>query len=147
MTPNLDSIASFPLWTYEKLRYADTDRQGHVNNAIFSTMLETGRVELLYAADRPMCAPDCTFVIASLQLDFRGEITWPGTIEIGTRVLTVGRSSLTLEQALFQENTCRAMARTVIVQMDSSTRRSSPLTPDASSRLEMLMHAVEGAGR
>lgn len=41
------SIDDFPFRTYEKLRYVDTDRQGHVNNAVFASMLETGRVELL----------------------------------------------------------------------------------------------------
>jgi acyl-CoA thioesterase FadM len=35
---------SYKIWTYDKLRYNDTDRQGHVNNAIFATFFETGRV-------------------------------------------------------------------------------------------------------
>jgi acyl-ACP thioesterase len=30
------TIDDFPLRTYEKLRYVDTDRQGHVNNAVFA---------------------------------------------------------------------------------------------------------------
>ncbi len=41
-------IGDFPVVTTDKLRYCDTDRQGHVNNAVFLTFLETGRVELLY---------------------------------------------------------------------------------------------------
>lgn len=68
-------LDQFPLQTYEKLRYADTDRQGHVNNAIFSTMLETGRVELLYDPGHPLISNNCAFVIASLTLNFRAEIT------------------------------------------------------------------------
>lgn len=132
-------LNAYPLQTYEKLRYADTDRQGHVNNAVFSTMFETGRVELLYASDEPLWAPGCAFVIASLQLDFLGEITWPGRVEIGTRVLSVGRSSLTLEQGLFQNGSCCAMAKTVIVQMDEATRRAAPLSPTTSGRLQALM--------
>ena len=46
-------LGQFPCRTYDKLRYADTDRQGHVNNAVFSTMLETGRVEFLLAGSVP----------------------------------------------------------------------------------------------
>lgn len=145
--PTTDEIDAYPLRTFEKLRYADTDRQGHVNNAIFSTMLETGRVELLYSSQPSLCAPGCAFVIASLQLDFLGEINWPGTVEIGTGVLSVGRSSLTLEQALFQDGACRATARTVIVQMDESSRKSSPLTPQASERLAALMATTERTAR
>jgi acyl-CoA thioester hydrolase len=33
----------FPHQTFEKVRYGDTDAQGHVNNAIFPEYLETGR--------------------------------------------------------------------------------------------------------
>lgn len=40
-------LEGFPFRSSDKLRYGDTDRQGHVNNAVFSTFLETGRVELL----------------------------------------------------------------------------------------------------
>ena len=132
-------LADYALQTHEKLRYADTDRQGHINNAVFSTMLETGRVELLYAPDSPLAAEGCAFVIASLHLDFHGEITWPGQIDIGTRVSAVGKSSLTLEQGLFQNDSCMATARTVIVQMDEASRRSHPLSDSARQTLAGLM--------
>jgi len=138
--PSIETfLANYPLQTYEKLRYADTDRQGHINNAVFSTMLETGRVELLYAPDSSLSAAGCAFVIASLHLDFHGEITWPGQIDIGTRVSAVGKSSLTLEQGLFQGDCCVATARTVIVQMDEGSRRSHPLTDSARQTLVRLM--------
>lgn len=138
MTAPVPTLAEFPLQAHEKLRYADTDRQGHVNNAVFATMLETGRVELLLASGEPLCEPGCAFVIASLQVDFRGEILWPGRVEIGTRVAAVGRSSVTLEQALFQGESCVATARSVIVHVNEASRRSQPLGPDALRRLAAL---------
>jgi acyl-CoA thioester hydrolase len=135
MPPTPPSLSAFPLRTHDKLRYADTDRQGHVNNAVFATLLETGRVELLYAADGPLHAVGCSFVIASLQLDFLGEIGWPGRVDIGTRVASIGKSSVTLEQGLFQDGRCAATARTVIVQMNDATRRPQPLGEAAVLRL------------
>lgn len=135
-------IAQFPLKTYEKLRYADTDRQGHVNNAVFATMLETGRVEVLYDPARPLASAGCAFVIASLTLNFRAELTWPGQVEIGTRVAAIGRSSITLEQALFQAGGCAATASTVIVQMNEATRRAQPLDEAAVAYLTGLMAPV-----
>ena len=129
----------YSLWTFEKLRYADTDRQGHVNNAVFATMLETGRVELLYNPDDPLHSDDCAFVIASLQLDFLAEITWPGNVDIGTRVATVGRSSVTIEQGLFQNGLCTATARTVVVQVNERNRRSQPLSDTTAQRFSELM--------
>jgi hypothetical protein len=41
------TLPDFSLQAFDKLRYADTDRQGHVNNANFSTFLE-----ILAAVDR-----------------------------------------------------------------------------------------------
>lgn len=130
-------LSDYPSHTFEKLRYADTDRQGHVNNAVFATMLETGRVEVLYA-DGALHDDGCAFVIAKLELEFLAEITWPGRVEIGTRVATLGRSSMTLEQGLFQNDVCVATARTVIVQVNGQTKRSQPLGPRALDRLGRL---------
>jgi len=110
-----------------------------VNNAVFSTMLETGRVELLYSPEAPLHAEGCTFVIASLHLEFLGEISWPGRVEIGTRVASVGKSSATLEQGLFQEGKCVATAKTVIVQMNEKTRRAQSLNEGARQRLGQLI--------
>ena len=136
-------LGGFLLRTYDKIRYGDTDRQGHVNNAVFATFLESGRVEILYDAGNPLADPGCAFVIAQLVLNFRAEVTWPGRVEIGTRVASVGRSSVRLEQALFQDGGCVATAETTIVQMDEATRRSSPLSARAVERLSALKPAAE----
>ncbi len=131
-------IEDFPCRTTDRIRYGDTDRQGHVNNAVFATFLETGRVGILYDGETPLAEPGCAFVIARLALDFRAEITWPGEVIIGTRVASVGRSSMTLSQALFQHDRCMAEAETVIVQMDEATRRSRPLSAATTARLTDL---------
>ena len=137
MTGDID-LGGYLLKTHDKIRYGDTDRQGHVNNAVFATFLESGRVEILYDAQNPLADPGCAFVIAQLVLNFRAEVQWPGTIEIGTRVAATGRSSIKLEQALFQNGRCVATAETTIVQMNEATRRSSPLSSAAVARLSVL---------
>lgn len=137
--PVPDPLDTYPLRSFEKLRYADTDRQGHVNNAVFATMLETGRVELLYAPEDPLHDAGCAFVVASLHLDFLGEITWPGRVDIGTRIARIGTSSFTVDQGLFQDGRCVATAQTVIVQMNEGTRRAQALHARLVARLTALM--------
>lgn len=134
MTNNIEP-GDFSVHTFDKIRYSDTDRQGHVNNAIFATLLETGRVEILYDTAAPLAEPGSAFVIARLTLDFRSEIQWPGTVQIGTRVASIGRSSVKLEQGLFQNEKCVASAETVIVLMDETTRQARPLPAAAITRL------------
>ena len=125
----------FPFRSTDKLRYGDTDRQGHVNNAVFSTFLETGRVEFLHDASASLPDAGAAFVIARLVLDYRAEINWPGSVVIGTRIASVGRSSIRMEQAIFQGERCVATAETVIVQMNEQTRKSQPFSPAAAEWL------------
>lgn len=129
------TLEAFTFQTYDKVRYADTDRQGHVNNAIFATFLESGRVEFLYNPQNPLAAEGAAFVIVNLNVNLLAEINWPGRIDIGTGVTKVGSSSLRLYQGLFQNGRCVATAETVIVQMNEQTRKSQPLSDEAKAFL------------
>ncbi|MCV9935096.1 acyl-CoA thioesterase [Boseaceae bacterium BT-24-1] len=142
--PDELAITDFPLRAQDKLRYGDTDRQGHINNAVFSTFLETGRVELIYDRARQLVGPGTSFVIARLEMDFLSELLWPGDVEIGTRVASVGRSSVRLEQAIFQGERCVASGITVMVQMDEATRKSLPFSDAVRERLLALMPLSAG---
>lgn len=142
---NLPTLEAFPVKSYDKLRYADTDRQGHVNNAVFSTFLETGRVELLYEAGLLRLEGDSSYVIAALNLSFQAEITWPGRVDIGTGLLHIGNSSLKIFQQLFQHGQCVATAETVIVQLDAGTGRSRPWAEPARQALAGLLLSAEEA--
>ncbi len=133
------TLADFPLHSYDKVRYGDTDKQGHVNNAVFSTYLETGRVDFLCHPDNNLLSDKTSFVIASLNLKLLAEIHWPGLVDIGTRVVRVGNSSFGLEQGLFQEGRWVASAETVIVQVDNATSRSAPLSDEAKTHLQSLI--------
>ena len=131
-------LAECPVVTSDKIRYADTDRQGHVNNAAFATFCETGRVEILYDPNHPLMSAGGEFVIASLSIAFKGEIQWPGEVSIGTYISNIGTSSIHIGQVLYQEELCVAEAETVIVQINKSTRRSLPLSDPARDRLAAL---------
>lgn len=135
---DLPRLDDFPHRATDKLRYGDTDRQGHVNNAVFSTFMETGRVELMLMHLEGMPPEGCELVIANLTLDFRGEIRWPGEVQIGTRVARVGRSSITMDQAIFQGELCAATAQTTLVMIDAETRRSAPFGEELTARLDAL---------
>ena len=125
--PPATERASYAIWTFDKLRYRDTDRQGHVNNAVYATFLETGRVSFLYDNELALAESGCEFVIAKLTIEFRAELYYPGTIDIGTRILGVGRSSFTVGQGVFKGETCAATGESILVQMNTATRRAHPL--------------------
>jgi acyl-CoA thioester hydrolase len=123
-------IEAFPRRTFDKLRFGDTDRQGHINNAVFATLFETGRVNVFHEGETPLLAPGFSFVIARIAIDYRAELFWPGRVDIGTGVKAVGTSSVTFAQALFQDGKLAAEAESVVVQVDAATRRPAAL-PEA----------------
>jgi acyl-CoA thioester hydrolase len=133
------ALEEYPSRTSADIRYSDLDRQGHVNNAVFATFSEVGRVAFMYDPERPLAIEGRGFVIARLLIDFRAELFWPGTVEIGTGVLKIGRSSFTLAQGLFNDGRLVATTEATIVMVDKETRRSTPLPPPTLDILQGLM--------
>jgi acyl-CoA thioester hydrolase len=131
-------LDAYPFRISAEIRYADTDRQGHVNNAVFATFSEIGRVAFLYDPAQPLAPEGASFVVARLTIDFHAELFWPGTVEIGTGVTRIGRSSFTLSQGIFNREKRVASAEAVIVLFDQETRASRPLRADTITTLERL---------
>lgn len=119
---DLSERATFSFWTREKIRFQDVDRFGHVNNVAFGVYAESGRVEFLEAVTRAAPLPaHSQWVIARLVLNFRAQAFYPGNVCIGTRVIRLGRSSVTLGQGLFTDRGCFATAEAVVVHIDKAS--------------------------
>ena len=134
----------FPHRTVQTVRFSDLDRQNHVNNAVFATFFEAGRVVILYNEEYGLTVPGASFVLAHLSIDFLGEIRWPGEVEIGTAVAAVGNSSLRVEQALFVNGMCVATAENTLVRVNKETRRPFPFAPEHAARIRASAPAAPG---
>lgn len=134
--------ADYPARITQQLRFADTDMLGHVNNAVFATLCESGRVAFLCDPASSLAPDGSHFVIARLAIDFLHELNWPGTVTVGTGVTRLGRSSFDLAQGLFRDETCVATAASVIVLVDGRTRKSMPLPEATRAALEALRAAT-----
>lgn len=115
--------------TTQKLRYCDTDGQGHVSNITFAVMCEAGGCEL-GAAAHMFGKPDFAMVIAHLDIDYLAEMNWPGDVTIETQVSHIGARSFTLCHKLFVGGVQTARARSVMVMIDALTRHSVVLKPE-----------------
>jgi acyl-CoA thioester hydrolase len=118
-------IGAYPIRSTEKLRFAETDRNGHISTAFFTVCCQNARMEVLSDPNRAPVPNGAYCVITGLQLDFLAEM--PGTVEIGTRVEHIGRWSIVLMQGLFLSSRCVARAKSIVVLIDAATRRATPL--------------------
>jgi acyl-CoA thioester hydrolase len=126
-TPRLED---FPYRLSDNVRFADLDPNGHVNNAVYATYFETGRVTLVKDRSNGLMPPGLGWIMVRIDIHFRAELHWPGKIELGLGVVKFGRTSVTFEQVVFSERRCVASAQAVTVLIDEATRKPTPLTPE-----------------
>ena len=124
------AAADYRFWTEEKLRNADTDQQGHVNNANIATFFESGRIDILSAPAIAQVRAVTSILVVRLLTNFKKELFFPGTVRVGTRVARVGRTSLTFEQTIHAANGEVATAEATCVLIDKATRKPTPV-PEA----------------
>jgi acyl-CoA thioester hydrolase len=128
-------LADYPHRISDNIRFGDLDPQGHVNQAMFMTYFESGRVSMFRDRDLGIGVPGLTFVLVRMEVDYMKELHWPGHVDIGTGVAEFGRTSFKVSQAIFRDGACAAMGRATLVCMDKATRKSTPLPEAAIARL------------
>ena len=135
--PDVTSRATYRIWGTETVRFADTDAIGHVNNVSFAAYLETGRTTFARACGLPIgLQPHGQhIVLARVEIDYRVEVHWPAVLDLGSAVVRLGRSSITLIQGVFIGDLCVATGREVLVMVDSATGRPAPLPEELRARL------------
>jgi YbgC/YbaW family acyl-CoA thioester hydrolase len=79
-----------------QVRFGDTDRFGHINNASFATYAEIARIELITSLGHPLGG----MILAHMAIDFRRQLHVGDALVVWTRVARIGRSSIAMSQAL-----------------------------------------------
>ena len=123
-------LEDFPYRLTDNVRFADLDPNQHVNNAVYATYFETGRVTLIKDRSYGLMPAGLTWIMVRLDIHFRSELRWPGTIEMGLGVSKFGRTSVTLDQVVFSGGNCVASAQATTVLIEESTRKPAPLTEE-----------------
>ena len=129
-------LEDFPYRIADNVRYADLDPNQHVNNAVYATYFETGRVTLMKDPAFGLMPEGLAWIMVRLDIHFRAELTWPNVIEMGLGVSRFGRTSVTFDQVVFCEGRCVASSQSVSVLIDEVTRRPVPLTDAVKQNFE-----------
>ncbi|QHO78152.1 thioesterase [Bradyrhizobium sp. CCBAU 051011] len=140
-TPRLED---FPYRLSDNVRFADLDPNQHVNNAVYATYFETGRVTLMKDRSYGLIPEGLGWIMVRIDIHFRAELHWPGKIELGLGVAKFGRTSVSFDQVVFSEGKCVASARAITVLIDEVTRKPVPLTPELKAKFApWIRHGVD----
>jgi acyl-CoA thioester hydrolase len=129
-------LEDYPYRLSDNVRFADLDPNGHVNNAVYASYFETGRVTLMKDPSKGLVPDGLAWIMVRLDTHFRAELHWPGTIELGLGIVKFGRTSVTFDQVVFSQDRCVASAQAVTVLIDETTRKPVPLTDEVKGKLK-----------
>lgn len=135
----LKNRGQYTYFETEKIRFSDTDMIGHVNNVAFAALLESGRTAFAHAQLFPHMPAGFVVVMARIEIDYRRELHWPGTVDIGSRLISISRSSYVIGQGIFRGEICITTGRTTLVMIDRQTRKPTPLPDDYRAVLQRLL--------
>lgn len=122
--------ALYPHWTTVTLRFSDQDSSGHINNVAFATYVEAGRVAFNHDHLRPLMSDGQDIWVANVNIAYRSQLHFPGTIAVGSGVLALGRTSITIGCGIYRGGVLAAEAESVVVLVDRAKGKGVPL-PDA----------------
>ena len=121
----------------ENVRWGDTDGYNHVNNVSISRYFESARVNII----RNLESEKYSFVIVNFNINYIDQIFYPSKIKIGTYISSIGNKSITFDQALFVDDTCRASAKSILAYADIKESKSYKITEDIKLKLNKIYGA------
>jgi|HubBroStandDraft_1064217.scaffolds.fasta_scaffold36098_2 acyl-CoA thioester hydrolase len=147
----MSAATPFPVVVTFPVHWGEMDALGHVNNARFFAWFESARIALFQRigvlADRPR---DIGPILATTSCDFIRPVRYPCTVSVGARVANVGRTSLTMEYAVWSDgrpdDLC-AKGASVAVLVDYATMQKVPVPAEVRARIDALTPPSGGGAK
>jgi acyl-CoA thioester hydrolase len=120
-----------------EVRFRDLDALGHVNNAVYATYFEMGRVAFLLERFGGFGPAACDFILARLEIDYRRPVLLGKECRLGLWVSAVGTTSFTFEYELEAAGELAASGRSVQVFFDYARSSKKPVPDDFRDRVRV----------
>ncbi len=105
------------------VRFCDTDMIGHVSNVAIAAYAEAGRVAMLGSFEVGTTGA----ILARLAIDFRRQIHISDVVEVHTKTVGFGRSSIRFQQQVIANGEVAAEVESVAVWFDYERNESVAL--------------------
>lgn len=142
MARELPNPEHFKVETTVEVRWSDLDALRHVNNARYLTFCEMANFSWFakVAPGQELHEVPAYPVLARAECDFVASILYPSTIQVLTRAVRVGSSSLCLEHFLrdAESGKAHALVHLTLVFIDRETHRATPIPEEIRRAIEAL---------
>ena len=137
----LQDRSIYPHWCTDTVRFSDQDAAGHINNVALCAYLETARLTFIRDMGMMKRGEDgVRGISAGMNVSFLAESHWPGRVDLGTGVMRIGTSSITVGSAAFKDDLCIVAAEMTVVRL--KCQRPHPI--DDAFRAELEKYRLKG---
>ncbi len=127
-----------------KVRFAETDALGHVNNTSYFIYQEEARVEFFGKLGFQLNAKEWSFILASTKCDFVSQGYFGQMLVVETSVNRIGTKSFGLIHEIKDKESGSLIARgtETVVYFNFDTQQSEPLPDSLREKLEQYLVTV-----
>jgi acyl-CoA thioester hydrolase len=135
-----EELADFPVILRIPVLWGDMDPLGHVNNTRFFRWFESARVAYLDKAliQTERLPQGVGPILAAIHCNYRRQVVYPDTVEVGAKITRLGNSSLTMQHHLVSHTHGKMAAEgeSVVVMFDYPTQRPVRISAEVRRAIE-----------
>ena len=148
------ALAEFPALFTVPVQWGNQDAFGHINNVVYILWFESSRIAYLEQSglDPLLAGHSLGPILASVTCNYRRQLLYPDTVTNGARITRLGRTSLTMQHAVFshKQQAIVADGESIIVAFNYGSQQSTEIPTeirDAISRFDAtLRHSGDNRG-
>jgi acyl-CoA thioester hydrolase len=137
-------LTGFPVVVEIPVLWGDQDLFRHVNNTVPVKWFESSRVAYweLPGVREVIVESHLGPILAQVHCNYRHQLRYPDTIQVGARVQRLGRTSIFIEHQVFSytHDKITTDGHSVIILFDYREQRPAPLSDD----LRRVIETIEG---
>ena len=107
--------------------FTDTDALGHINNTRLPVWFERARNDLFKLFTPDLDPKKWRLILASIKVDFLGELFYGEDIEIRTYLNKIGNSSFVVVQEAWQNDKMGSRGEATLVHYNFADKKSMPI--------------------
>ena len=121
-----------------QIRMTDLDPFGHVNNGVFLSYYDLGRLDYLQRiTNKVLDWSELDSVLVHVACDFKDSVLFSDRIFVGTKVVELGNRSIKILQHIFTENPycLKSVCYSVLSGFDKEKNCSKPVSEELKERV------------
>lgn len=137
---NLNLLAAYPAKLRLKVAWGQMDAFGHVNNTVYFRYFESARIQYFddLKLNKFMVQGGIGPILANTSCQFKQPLVFPDDIWVGTKTLSMGKSSLIMEHIIVSDKLGEvARGQAVVVMVDYAKGHKTAIPMDLKTAVEM----------